>query len=279
MAVRIVTDSTCDLPAEVVEALAIEVVPLTVVFGEDEVLDTPDLDLDEFYARLRAFPGTPRTSQPSAERFLETYDRLAAETEDIVSIHISSKMSGTLNSASVARERMAGRLHVDLIDSYNVSLGLGGIVMEAAEAAQRGESRADVAERARRAVARVHIIAAVDTLEYLRRGGRIGRARSFLGSLLSIKPILHVDQGEMAPLERVRTWGKAVDRLAALATADQTIERLFVAASGDDEAARVLADRVRPLLPHTDIQIGRIGPIVGVHGGPGLLGICPVARA
>ena len=151
--------------------------------------------------------------------------------------------------------------------------------MEAAEAAQRGEGRAEVAERARRAVARVHIFAAVDTLEYLRRGGRIGRARSFLGSLLSIKPILHVDQGEMAPLERVRTWGKAVDRLAALATADQTIERLFVAASGDDAAARALADRVRPLLPHTDIRTGKIGPIVGVHGGPGLLGICPVARA
>jgi DegV family protein with EDD domain len=278
MPVAIVTDSTCDLPHETVEELQIRVVPLTVHFDEAEELDGPDLDLNAFYARLRAFPGVPQTSQPSVERFLEAYDAVGSETEDVVSIHISSKMSGTLNSASVARERMTGRMHIDLIDSYNVSLGLGAVVLEAAEAAARGASRAEVADTARRAVARVHVIAAVDTLEYLRRGGRIGRATSFLGSLLSIKPLLHVDQGEMAPFERVRTRARAVERLAELAVEDQTISRLFVAATGDDAAAAELADRVRPLLPHTDVRLGRIGPIVGVHGGPGLIGICPVTR-
>jgi DegV family protein with EDD domain len=278
MTVRIVTDSTCDLPGDVVADYGLTVVPLVVSLGDEEFVDGPDLDLDDFYARLRAFTGAPRTSQPSVERFIEAYDGLANDGDGVVSIHISSRMSGTLNSASVARERLAGRVHIDLVDSYNVSLGLGAVVLEAAEAARAGADFAAVGEAARRAVERVRVVALVETLEYLRRGGRIGRARSMLGSLLNIKPILHIERGEMAPFERVRTWNRAVDRLAEVATADRTISRLFVAAAGDDDAARALLERVAPELPHTDVRFGRIGPIVGVHGGPGLLGICPVAR-
>jgi DegV family protein with EDD domain len=125
----------------------------------------------------------------------------------------------------------------------------------------------------------VHVYAAVDTLEYLRRGGRIGRARSLLGALLSIKPILHVDGGEMAPFDRVRTRAKAMDRMVEIATADPTISRLYVAAGGDDAIAGELIERVTPSLPHTEIRAGRIGPIVGVHAGPGVFGFCTVARA
>jgi DegV family protein with EDD domain len=279
MTVRIVTDSTCDLPRELVDRLAVTVVPLTVFFGEEAYADGIDIDARGFYEKLRGFKdGLPRTSQPSIERFRTVYEQLGAESDEIVSIHISSRMSGTLNSAAIAREELADSLHIDIVDSYNVSLGLGAVVMEAALAAQAGASRSEVVDIARATVDRVHVIAVVDTLEYLRRGGRIGRAQSWVGALLSVKPILHVDAGEMAPLERVRTRARATDRLVELATADQRAKRLFVAAAGDDAAAADLVERVRPRLPHTDIQLCTIGPVVGVHAGPGLLGICTVAR-
>lgn len=279
MSVRIVTDSTCDLPSAIVAELDITVVPLSVFFDEEGLLDGVEIQADEFYERLRAAERLPRTSQPSVEQFKAAYEVIDADSEGIVSIHISSKMSGTMNSASVAREQLAGGMAIDLVDSYNVSLGLGAVVVEAAEAARGGASHAEVADVARKAAARVHVVAAVDTLEYLRRGGRIGRARSLLGALLSIKPILHVDGGEMAPLDRVRTRAKAMDRMVELATADQRISRLYVAAGGDDEAASELIDRVTPALPHTEIIRGRIGPVVGVHAGPGIVGFCTVARA
>ena len=167
---------------------------------------------------------------------------------------------------------------MDLVDSYQVSLGLGAVVLEAAAAAANGAAIAEVSRVAHAAIGRTRVVAAVDTLEYLRRGGRIGRATSLVGGLLSIKPILQVTNGELAPFERVRTRAKAIDRLAQIAVEDQTIRRLFVASAGDDEATEEFIERVRPRLPHTDIRFGRIGPVVGVHSGPGLLGICPVRR-
>lgn len=279
MAVKIVTDSTCDLSAERTAALGVTVVPLTVFFGEEAFLDGIDMGDDAFYERLRHSDTLPRTSQPSVAQFKDAYERLARESTDIVSIHLSSRMSGTINSASIAREDIPAGVHLDIIDSYNTSVGLGAVVVEAAEAAQRGASRSDVVDVARKAVDRVHLYAAVDTLEYLRRGGRIGRASSLLGSLLSIKPIVHMEGGELAPLERVRTRARAQDRLFELATADQTISRLYIAAAADAAAAEALAGRVRPRLPHTEITVGSVGPIVGVHVGPGTVGIVTVARA
>jgi DegV family protein with EDD domain len=279
MAVRIVTDSTCDLPADVVESLGIRVVPLTVFFGDEAFRDGIDIDSDMFYERLRSFDGVPRTSQPSVEEFKAAYEETARETPEIVSIHISSKMSGTLNSAAIAREELADHLHIDLVDSYSVSLGLGAVVREAAEAAAASASRSEVVDVARHTADRVHVVAVVDTLEYLRRGGRIGRARSLLGALLSIKPILHVDGGEMAPFDRVRTRARAMDRLVELASAEPGIARLYVASGGDAATTDELCDRLTPRLPHTEILRGSIGPVVGVHAGPGVFGFCTVARA
>ncbi|MGD9932212.1 MAG: DegV family protein [Dehalococcoidia bacterium] len=279
MTVKIVTDSTCDLSAERTGSLGVTVVPLTVFFGEEAFLDGVDLGADAFYERLERSETLPRTSQPSVAQFKEAYERLSSETEDIVSIHLSSRMSGTLNSASIAREDLPAGVHIDIVDSYNTSVGLGAVVVEAAEAALRGASRSEVVDVARKAVDRVHLYAAVDTLEYLRKGGRIGRASSFLGSLLSIKPIVHMEGGELAPLERVRTRAKALERLYELATADQTISRLYISAAADVAAAQALAERVRPRLPHTEIFVGDVGPIVGVHVGPRTVGIVTVARA
>lgn len=278
MTVRIVTDSTCDLPADEVERHGITVVPLSVFFGDEGFLDRVDITAAEFYERMRSFSGLPRTSQPSVELFQDAYRRLAGEGVEIVSIHVSSKLSGTLNAASVAREVVKDEVHVDLIDSYNVSLGLGLIVLEAARAAQAGASVREVVATARRAMDRTSVHVVVDTLEYLQKGGRIGRARSFLGSVLSIKPIIRVDDGEVAPVERVRTRSKAIERMFELASGMPRAKEMFIGCGGDESDALAFVERLRPLLPHTDLKIGHLGPVVGVYTGPNALGIAALER-
>jgi len=279
MTVRIVTDSTCDLPPDLVTAYGITVVPLTVFFGDEALLDGIDINADEFYERLRSSKQVPRTSQPSVELFRAAYEELGHEGNEIVSIHISSQLSGTLNAASVAREQAAEQgVRVDLIDSYNVSLGLGLIVLEAAGAANKGAKLDDVVAVARRAMDRVNVYVVVDTLEYLQRGGRIGRARSLLGSVLSIKPILHVENGEVAPFERVRTRTRAVQRIEDLATSHSRSKMMFVASGGNDDESEAFIERMRPQLPHTDLALAQLGPIVGVYTGPNALGIATLER-
>jgi DegV family protein with EDD domain len=278
MTVKIVTDSTCDLPRELVEQLEITVVPLTVFFGDEALLDGVDIDSKAFYDRLATSSILPRTSQPSVDLFQVAYEELGRETNEVVSIHLSSKLSGTLNAASVAREVVANSVHVDLIDSYSVGLGLGLIVLEAATAAKAGASLAEVVAVARRAMDRVSVHVAVDTLEFLQRGGRIGRARSLLGSVLSIKPILKVEDGEVAPFERVRTRSKAVERIFQIASNMPRAKAMFIAASGDTTTAEELIERLRPLLPHTDIRLGQLGPAVGVYTGPNALGVAALER-
>jgi DegV family protein with EDD domain len=278
MTVRIVTDSTADLSREEAAALGVTVVPLNVYFDDEALRDGIDIDATTFYERLANAKELPRTSQPSVERFKEAYEELAKETDEIVSIHLSSRLSGTMNSASVARDEVSHELHIELIDTYTVSLALGAIVMDAAEAANAGASMAEVIDVVRRTMDRVDVAIVVDTLEYLQRGGRIGRARSLLGSVLSIKPIIHVEDGEVAPLERVRTRSRAVERIYEMATADKTLRRLVVACTDDDEQALDLIDRIRVVMPHTDVRLGRIGPVVGVYTGPNALGFAMVRR-
>lgn len=278
MTVRIVTDSTCDLPHDIVERLGITVVPLTVFFGDEAYLDGVEIDASTVYERMKSGSVLPRTSQPSVDLFQEAYERVGADGSDIVSIHLSSKLSGTLNAASVAREVVKDHLHVDLIDSYQVSLGLGLVVMEAAIAAQAGKPLEEVVAAARRAMDRTTVHVLVDTLEYLHKGGRIGRAASMLGSILSIKPILRVEDGEVTPFERVRTRSKAIDRLFHIATSQPRTRTLFVATSGDHTAAEGLIERLRPLLPHTEIILADLGPTVGAYTGPGTLGLAALER-
>ncbi len=278
MAVKIVTDSTCDLPPALVAAYEVTVVPLTVFFGEEAFLDSIEITADAFYERMTTGKVLPRTSQPSVELFREAYERCGADGNEIVSIHLSSKMSGTLNAASVAREAVAPQIHVDLIDSYSVSLGLGLIVLEAARSAQAGASLAEVVATVRRVMDRVSVHVMVDTLEYLQRGGRIGRAQSFLGSVLSFKPILRVEDGEVTPLERVRTRTKAIERMFEIGASMARSKEMFVAYSGSDADARALIDRLRPRLPHTDLYLAQLGPAVGVHSGPNAIGIAALER-
>ncbi len=278
MTVRIVTDSTCDLPPALVAEHGILVVPLTVIFGDEALEDGAAITPPDFYRRLRSSSVLPRTSQPSVERFQQAYRTAAEGGAEIVSIHISSKLSGTLNSASVARETLKHDLHIDLIDSYNVSVGLGLIVLEAARAAAAGASLSDVVAVARRAMDRITVYVAVDTLEYLQRGGRIGRARSLIGSILSIKPILTVDQGEVAPFERVRTRARAHERILELAAGMPRAKEMFIAHSDLPAEAEAAVERLRPQLPHTALHASWLGPVVGTYTGPGAFGVAALAR-
>jgi DegV family protein with EDD domain len=278
MTVHVVTDSTSDIPQALRDALGITVVPLTVTFGEESFRDGVDMGSAAFFERLQTAKELPRTSQPSVEAFRETYRSLSDGAAEVLSIHVSSRLSGTINAASIAREELSGEVHIDLIDSYNVSLGLGAIVIEAAEAARAGAGMEEVGRVARSAMDRVRWYAFLDTLEYLQRGGRIGRARALAGSLLSIKPILHAEDGEIAPFERIRTRAKAVERLVELALEDALTPRLYVASAGNDEEAHALADRLRPQMPHTEFVTAQFGPVVGVYTGPNALGVCLLRR-
>lgn len=273
MAVRVVTDSTCDLPRSIVDALGITVVPLTVRFGNEAFLDGVDIDVPTFYERLVSSPVLPKTSQPSVEQFREVYEAIGETGDEIVSIHVSSRLSGTLNSASIARENVPPGVHIELIDSYSVSMGLGAIVVEAAEAALRGGSRDEVTAIARRAMDHTGLAAALDTLEYLQKGGRIGRARGLLGSILSVKPIIHLEDGEIAPLDRVRTRKKAVARMEEIAIEHPHAKKMYICTTGNDDEANQFIDAVRRFLPHTEFVTGSFGPVVGVYAGPNALGV------
>ncbi|MEX1102624.1 MAG: DegV family protein [Dehalococcoidia bacterium] len=278
MPVRVVTDSTCDLPREIVRDLEITVVQLTVAFGDEAFRDGVDIDGPAFYERLIQAKELPRTSQPSTETFRDAYLQVADDANEVVSIHVSSRLSGTINAASIAREELSHQLHIDIIDSYNVSLGLGAVVVEAAHAARAGASMEEVGRVARGAMNRVKWYAFLDTLEYLQRGGRIGRARALAGSLLSIKPILHAEDGEIAPFERIRTRGRAVERLYDLAMEDAMVKRLYVASADNDDEAEAFVERLRPRMPHTDFVVAQFGPVIGVYTGPNALGFCMVHR-
>ena len=216
MTVRVITDSTADLPPEMAAELGIEVVPLNVHFGTDTFRDGIDLSADEFYERLVASSCPPTTSQPSVGAFLEVYQKALEGADGIVSVHISAKLSGTWNSAIQAREQLADPSRVQVVDTGQASMGLGWVAVAAARAAQAGASLEEVAREAQSTAEQVRVLFLVDTLEFLQKGGRIGKAQAMFGSVLSIKPLLTIQEGEVHPMERVRTRGKGVARLVQL---------------------------------------------------------------
>ena len=279
MAVQVVTDSTSDISPDEAEGLGVRIVPALVAFGDDVFRDRIDITPSEFYERLVSSREFPKTSQPSVEAFASVYREVAAEGHDIASIHVSSKLSGTLNSASIASETSELETRVELVDSYTAGVGLRAVVEAAAERARAGAPLEEVTAAARSVMARNRVVVTLDTLEYLQKGGRIGRASALVGSALRIKPIIHIDGGEVAPFDRVRTRSKAVRRLEEVALEDRTLETLFVIYSDDDASAAELVDRVTPHLPHTRIEVIQTGPTVGAYLGPNALGICAVRRS
>jgi DegV family protein with EDD domain len=247
-----------------------------------------DIFAEEFYRRLPQSNPLPTTSQCSPGEMAEVYRRALAEGEAVLSLHISARLSGTYNSALLGREQVLeewrGRgagdnvPQIQVVDSQWVSMGLGYLALAAARAARRGASLSSLASLVAGLGERMHICFLVDTLEYLVKGGRIGKAQSLLGTLLRIKPLLEVRDGEVLPLERVRTFPKAVQRLQDLATQAAPLEALAVLYTTTPAEAGELADRLRPHVPSGEVYLHQIGPVIGVHGGPGLLGVMWVDR-
>jgi DegV family protein with EDD domain len=274
MTVHIVTDSTSDISKELAAEYDITVVPLTIAFGQESFRDGLDLTADEFYRRLQTTKALPTTSQPPPALFQHAYEHLITRG-DIVSVHVSNKFSGTIDTARAAARAVAPD-RISIIDSTSASMGLGMCALAAARVAKSGGTREQCAAAAESVAGRLRIAVAFETLEYLRRGGRIGRATAFLGGLLRLKPILTVKDGEAFPVTRVRSRAKALDELFALCTGDKRIEEIAVLHTTTPEDASALADRARSARPGVPLHLGRFGPVLGVHGGPGMIGIAVV---
>jgi DegV family protein with EDD domain len=269
--VRIVTDSTADLTSEQQQAAGITVVPLNVHFGDQVFRDHADLSTDEFFRRLKASPQLPRTSQPSVGAFEEAFRKLLEGGDEIVSVHLSSKVSGTYNSALMAAQSV-GDGKIDVVDSLSTSMALGFMALEGAKLARAGRDRQTVAECLRGLVPKARVICVVDTLTYLERGGRIGKARALLGSLLNVKPILQLKDGEVVPLGRARGRPQALNRLVELLERDGKVSQLAIMHGAARADAEQLRERVASTYPGVDIELTEIGAVLGTHTGPGVIG-------
>ena len=275
MAIRIVTDSTADIPQEKAQALGITVIPLTVFFGEEAYLDGVELDNPGFYTKLRVGKISPRTSQPPPAAFREVYKKLASEGADaILSVHISSKLSGTYQSACNGQAAFSEdmiNIPIDIVDSQSVSLAMGVPIMQAAEEARQGLSLEEIKAHLLDRLSRTRILFVLDTLEYLRRGGRIGGARALLGNMLSIKPILSIKNGQVMAVEQPRTRNKAYARIAQLIREVGKAEQIFIVES-DDEVGKQLAQALRETYV-AEIPIYKLGAVVGTYAGPSAVGV------
>ncbi len=271
MAVGIVTDSVADLSPELAAELGVSVVPLSVRFGEDVYRDGIDLTPDQFYEKLKTSKVFPNTSVPAPADFIQAYDKMAEKTDEILVILVTSRLSATYEVARQSIERMERKCRVELLDSRMATMAEGFIVMKAAEAAKSGAKLDEVIEVARRTIPRVDFLAAFDTLEYLRRGGRIGRAQAFLGSLLRINPLITLRDGVVEAAGRTRSRSKAIDRLYEFAAGYVDIEEMAVENTACPDDAEALRERLGDIFPKERIHRSRMTPAIGTHTGPGLL--------
>jgi DegV family protein with EDD domain len=273
MAVRIVTDSSCDLTNDQTAALGIEVVPLSIRFGDEEFTDGVDLTVDQFYERLATATDLPETAAPAPGKFEEAFRRaVELGADEIVCINISSDLSATMQSAQNAGRAMEGTAPVQVIDSHSITMGLGSQVLAAAEAARDGQSSADIVAMVTSMAKRTHVLGALDTLENLRKGGRIGGAQHLLGNLLSIKPIVDISTGKVEEAGKARTRKKALQVLAERALALPNVERLCVCHGNAPDLDEFL-DLLSARYPRDSIPVAKIGPVIGTHGGPRVMGV------
>jgi len=271
MTVKIVTDSTADLPSQVAEELGITVVPVYVCFGEKVYRDRVDINQDEFYQKLMESPTHPTTSKPSPSDFANVYSKLSTETDEIVSIQVTSKLSGTYNSALQGRELAKTRCRIEVVDSLVVSMGLGLIAMAAARLAKAGEGLPGVMEEIRQTIPYIRLLGVFDTLKYLLRSGRLGKAKALLGSMLNVKPLISMRDGELVPAGLARTRSKGIERLFDLAKNALNIQELAIVHSTTPGEASSLRERIGSIFDKRQIHLARLGPALGVHGGPGTL--------
>ncbi len=278
MAVGVVTDSACDLPPEMCEQLGIEVVPLTIRFGDREYVDRKELTSEEFWRQLEASPVLPETAAPSVGAFEETFRRLHDRGADgIVCVNLSAHLSATMQSAQVAAKALDGLCPIEIIDSASASMGIGILALLAARRASEGADVSTIAREVAQRRDHQKLFAALDTLEYLRKGGRIGGAQALLGSMLSIKPIIAVEGGAVEQAGKVRTRSKAL-RFMLDRVPPGNVESICVMHSGAVDLDEFL-ESVRATVPGAEIVVGHIGPVVGVHVGPRAVGLTWIEHA
>lgn len=276
--IAIVTDSGVNVPAEVQREYDIHIVPLKVSFGDQTYRDGTEITPSRFYEMLRGASQLPTTSQPSAGDFVEIYSRLSKEADAIVSIHLSELLSGTVRSALTARESV-NHVPIEVIDSRSASLGLGFVVVAAARAARDGASLPDVLAAAEELIPKINVMFVVDTLKYLHMGGRIGGASALLGSALKIKPLLHLSEGEVCPLERVRSKCRATERMLDImaqkleAEGGDGVVHAAVAHADRANEALELKEQVESRFEPAEFYLVELTPALGTHVGPGTLGL------
>ena len=273
MAPKIVTDSTSDITPKVARDLGIAVVPLYVHFGSESYRDGVDLTTQDFYRRLETSNPLPTTAVPSPATYAQVYDSLAEETDEILVVALSSKLSTVHEIELQARELMKKKCRVEVVDSQAGAMALGLIAIAAAKAAQAGASLDELLELTRRNISRSKICFAFDTLEYLRRGGRIGKGQAFLGSLLKVNPVLTLKDGEAYPLAKPRSRTKAIDYLCNFALSFSNIEEMAVEDATTPEEAEILVERLAPKFPRGRIYRATVTPVIGTHVGPRVLDV------
>jgi len=273
MTIKIVTDSTADLPPTLAQELGITVVPVYLRFGDQIYHDRVDISEDEFYDRLLHDPIHPSTTQPTPQDFTTIYQKLSQEADGIVSIHVTSRLSGTYNSAIQGKELAEVGCPIEVVDSQTVSMAMGIIAIAAAKMARSGKSLQQVAAEVKQIIPNIHLLILFDTLKYLAKGGRIGKAKALLGSVLNVKPLLSIKDGELVPTGQVRTRSKGIQRLFEAVKNTAGIKDVSIAYSTTLAEAQILAERVGSIFPREQITLARVGPALGVHAGPGALAI------
>jgi len=277
MNIRIVTDSTCDLPEEIVSQHSITVIPLAINVGDKSFLDGVDLTRREFYAQLPNFNPHPKTAAPGSEVFARAFERLADEgAQAILSIHISETLSATINSARIAAKQFK-RSPVTVLDSGQLSLGLGFIIERAAQLAESGKEPQEIISDLNNLMERVYVFASLKTLEYLRRSGRMNFALARFGELIQLKPLLHMNMGK-ATAHRTRTQKRATARLLEWLAEYAPYEKLAILHAGVQEEAEALYQQARPYFPQGAVLIAQITPVLGAHLGIGALGFACISK-
>ena len=273
MTVKVVTDSICDTAPGLAEELGITVVPVYIIFGQKAYRDRVDIGIDEFYHRLVNDPVYPTTSVPSPQDFADAYNRLTGETDEIISIHASARLSGIYNSAMLGAQMLAGKCRIEVIDSKSLSVGFGLSVLTAAREARAGRNLEQVTQATRQATLHIHDRSMANTLKYAVKGGRVNRAYGLIGTVLGVKPIMGMRDGVAFLAGVARTRAKALQRMYEFAASVPGVQEIALGYTTEYDDAKNLAQRLKIKFPEVPVYIARVCPAVAVYGGPGSLGM------
>jgi DegV family protein with EDD domain len=271
--VKIITDSTADLPPNVAERLGITVLPISIHLGQKTLRDGIDVTPQDFFPRLARISTPPTTTPPTVQQFDEAFADATKQTNEVVAIHVSSKLSQTYRNAMRSATPLLGRSKIAVIDSQLVTVGLGMLVTAAAEAAASGANIEQVVKLVRGMIPHIYIAFFAETLDYLERGGRIGKAQAMIGSMLNIKPLLILEEGELVALEKVRTRAKAIEKLVEFITEFTRIKRMVVLHGDTPDDVNALLEQVNLILPDLDTSVDLYGPVSATHIGPSAIGV------